>query len=96
MAGVVQRYSKFKVWAVIRFSQAEGVTQGDIHLRLVKVDVQNVLNRKDVCVWSKIFKDGLTTLTDDAEEHRGRTTTSHTEQFCVALKVLYGKIIDPK
>jgi hypothetical protein len=37
MAGVVDNYSKFEVRVVVRFLQAEGVSQSEIHLRLVSV-----------------------------------------------------------
>jgi hypothetical protein len=34
-AGVNENYSKFEVCAVVRFLQAEGVSQSKIHCRLV-------------------------------------------------------------
>jgi hypothetical protein len=35
MAGVTENYSKFKARMVVRFLQAEGVSQNKIHCRLV-------------------------------------------------------------
>jgi hypothetical protein len=49
MASVIENYSKFQVHAVLRFLQAERVSESEIHCRLVSVYSQNVLSRKRVC-----------------------------------------------
>jgi hypothetical protein len=51
MAGVIENYSKVEVRAVVRFLQAEGVSQSKIHHMLVSVYGQNVFSRKEVFVW---------------------------------------------
>jgi hypothetical protein len=55
MAGVIENYSKFEVRTVVRFLQAGGVSQSEIHRRLVSVYGQNVFGqRKCVCVVQQI------------------------------------------
>jgi hypothetical protein len=54
MAGVIENYSKFEVRAVVRFLQADGVSQSEVHLRLVSVYGQNVFSRKEVSVVQQI------------------------------------------
>jgi hypothetical protein len=58
MAGVNGHSCKFEVRAVVRFMQAEGVSQSRIHGRLVSVYGQNVCSRKEASVWCIKFKDG--------------------------------------
>jgi hypothetical protein len=73
MAGVIESYFKFEVRAVVRFLQAERVSQGEIHRRLESVSGQNVSSRKEVFLWGKKFKDGRAALNDDPEKRRGKT-----------------------
>jgi transposase len=88
MAGVIENYSKFEVYAVARFLQAEGVSQSEIHRRLVSVYGQNVFSRKEVSVWCNKFKDGRMALNDDPQKHRGRPRTSYTDENCVIVEDL--------
>lgn len=88
MAGVTGNYSKFEVCTVVRFLQAEGVSQSKIHCRLVSVYGQKVFSRKEVSVWCNKFKDGLTALIDDPQQHRGRPRILHTDGNCVSVKGL--------
>jgi transposase len=88
MADVIENYSKFDVRAVLRFLQAEGVSQREIHRRFVNVYDQNVFSRKAVSVWCKKFKDCRTALNEDPQKHRGRQRTSHTDENCVIVEVL--------
>jgi hypothetical protein len=57
MAGVIENDSKLEVGAVVRFLQAEGLSESKIHHRLVSVYGQNVFSQKEVSVWCKKFKD---------------------------------------
>jgi hypothetical protein len=50
MAGVIENYFKFEVGAVVRFLQAEEVSQSEIHRRLVSVCCNNVFSRKEMSV----------------------------------------------
>jgi hypothetical protein len=50
MAGAFENYSKFEVSMVVRFLQAEGMSQSKIHRRLVSVYGQNVFSLKEVSV----------------------------------------------
>jgi hypothetical protein len=86
MASVVKYYSKFEICTVVRFLQAEGVSQSKIHHRLVSVYNQNVFSLKEVSVWYNKFKDGQTALNDDPQKHRGRPRTSHTDENCVIVE----------
>jgi hypothetical protein len=79
MAGVSNYYSKFEVSGVVRILQ-EGVSQSEIHRRLLSVYGQKVFSRKEVSVWYNKFKDGRAALNDDPQEHRGRPRTSHTDE----------------
>lgn len=88
MACVIAEYSKCEVRAVIRFLQAEGVNQSEIHRRLEGVYGPKVLSRKEVSVWCKKFKDGRTDLIDDPEKNRGRPRTSHTDENCSIVEGL--------
>jgi hypothetical protein len=54
MADVTENYSKFEVRAVVRFLQAERMSQSEIHRRLVSVYGQNVLSWKEECVVQQI------------------------------------------
>jgi hypothetical protein len=72
MASVTENDSKFEVHTVVRFSQAEGVNQSDIHRRLVSACGQNVFSQREVSVWCNKFKDGRMALNDDPQKHRGR------------------------
>jgi hypothetical protein len=65
MAGVIANYSNFEVRAVVRFSQAEGVSQREIQRRLVSVYGQKIFSWKEVSVWCNKFKVGRTALNDD-------------------------------
>jgi hypothetical protein len=49
MASVIENYSKFEVFMVVRFLQAQGASQSEIHRRLVSVYGENVFNRKEEC-----------------------------------------------
>jgi hypothetical protein len=51
MAGVIENYSKFEISAVIRFLQAEGVSESGILRMLESVYGRNVFSRKEVSVW---------------------------------------------
>jgi len=55
MVGKIETYSKLEVRAVIRFLQAIGTSQSDIHRRLVTVYDEGVLSRKEV--WSHQTKE---------------------------------------
>jgi transposase len=93
MAGVIENYSKFEVRAVVRFLHAEGVSQSEIHHRLVSVYGQNVFSRKEVAVWCNKFKHGQTALNDDdPQKHRGRSRTSHTDENCVIVEGLIREV----
>jgi hypothetical protein len=65
MAGVTENHCKFELCAVVRFFQAEGVSQ----VRSASVYGQKVLSRKKVSVWRNRFKDGRTALNDDPEKN---------------------------
>jgi hypothetical protein len=57
MAGVIENYSKFEVRAVVRFWQVEGVSQSEIHRRLMSVYGQKFFSLKEsVCVAQQIIK----------------------------------------
>jgi hypothetical protein len=56
MSTVIENYSKFEVRTVVRFLQAEGVSQSKIHRRLMSVYGQNVFSRKEVSVWCNKIK----------------------------------------
>jgi hypothetical protein len=73
MAGVIGNYSKFEV----RHLQAGGVSQSEIHRRLVSVYDQNVFSRKEVTVWCNKFKYGRTALNDDPEKHSKTNYFAH-------------------
>jgi hypothetical protein len=47
MAGVIENYFKFEVYAVVRFLQA-GVTHSEIYGKLVSVYGHNVFSQKEV------------------------------------------------
>jgi hypothetical protein len=51
MANVIKNDSKFVVCMVIRFMQAEGVNQSEIHSWLVNVHGQHVFSQKEVCMF---------------------------------------------
>jgi hypothetical protein len=76
MGGVTENYSKIEVRAVVRFLQAEGVTESEINSRLLSVYGQKVFSRKDVSLRCNKFKAGPTALNDYPEKHRGRSKTS--------------------
>jgi hypothetical protein len=88
MAGRIENYSKFEVCMVVRFLQAEGVSQSEIHRRLVSVYGQKVFRQKEVSVVQQIYKAGRMSLNDDPQIHRGRPRTSHTDENCVIGKGL--------
>jgi hypothetical protein len=44
MAILIENYSEFEVRAVVRFLQAEGVSENEIHCRLVSVYAENVFS----------------------------------------------------
>jgi hypothetical protein len=69
------------VCAVVTLLEAEGVSQNEIHHRLVSVYSQKVFSQKEV--WCNKFKDGQTALNDDAQKHRVTPRTSHREENCV-------------
>jgi hypothetical protein len=69
MVGVIKIYSKSEVRAVVRFFPAEGVSQSEVHRKLV-----NVFSRKEVSVWCNNFKDGRAALNDDPEKQRATHT----------------------
>jgi hypothetical protein len=85
---VIENYSKFEVHTVVRFLHVEGVSQSEIHCKLVSVYGQNVFSRKEVAVWCNKFKDGKTALNDDPQKHRGRPRTVHTDENCVTVEGL--------
>jgi hypothetical protein len=55
---VIENYSKSEVCVVVRFLHAEGVSQSEIHRRLVSVYSEEVFSRKVLSVWCNKFKDG--------------------------------------
>ncbi|KAF2889099.1 hypothetical protein ILUMI_17074 [Ignelater luminosus] len=65
MACVIAAYSKCEVHEVIRYLQAEGVNQTEIHRRLHGVYGPNVLSQKEVSVGCKKFEDVRKELNDD-------------------------------
>jgi hypothetical protein len=69
---------------VVRFWHAEGTSQSEIYRGSPGVYGQYIL--KDVSVWCSKFKDSRTTQNDDAEERRGRPSTSHTGENCVIVE----------
>jgi hypothetical protein len=79
MADVIENYYKFEVRAVVRFLQAEGVSQRKLHREIESVYGDKVFSRKEVSVWCNKFKDGRTALNDDPEKNSGRPRTSHTD-----------------
>jgi hypothetical protein len=85
---VIEYYSKFDVRVVVRFLQAEGISQSDINCRVVSVYVQNILSKKEVSVWCSEFEDGRTALNDDPEKYRGRQKTSFTDDKFVTVESL--------
>jgi hypothetical protein len=50
MASVIENYSKFEVRAVVRFLQAAGASQSEIHRRLLSFYSQKIFSRKVVPV----------------------------------------------
>jgi hypothetical protein len=74
MASVTENYSKFEVPAVVWFLQAEGVSQREIHCRLVSVYGQNVFRQKYMCGAINFRM---------AEWH---WMTSHTDENCVIVQ----------
>jgi hypothetical protein len=90
MASVIKNYSKFEVCMVVRFLPA-GVSQSEIHRRLVSIYGQNVLSRKEESVWCNKFIDCRMALNDDPRKHRGRPRISHTEENCVIVEGLIRK-----
>jgi hypothetical protein len=54
MASVVEHFSKLEVRTVVRFLQAEEVSQSEIHCRLMSVHVQNIFSQKEVSVVQQI------------------------------------------
>jgi hypothetical protein len=67
MAGMIENYFNFEDHAVVRFLQAEGVSQNKIHSRLLSAYGQNVSSRWRLSVWLNKFKYGRTAL----KKHRG-------------------------
>jgi hypothetical protein len=51
MAIVIEIYSKYEFRTLVRFLEAEGVSQGVIHQRLVSVYGYSVCSQKEVSVW---------------------------------------------
>jgi hypothetical protein len=51
MTSVIENYSKFEAHAVVQFLQAQGVSQSEIHRRLV-----SVFSRKEEFAWCNKFK----------------------------------------
>jgi hypothetical protein len=72
---------------VIRFLQAEGMGQGEIHRRLVSVYGQNVVSQKEMSVWCNKLKDAQTALKGDPEiqeadqEHHTLMKLCHCERI---------------
>jgi hypothetical protein len=58
MTDVIEYNSMFGVDAVVRFLQAEGMSQSEIHLRLANTYERKFFSRKEMLVWCNIFKDG--------------------------------------
>jgi hypothetical protein len=81
-------YSKFEVREVVRFLQAEEVSQSEIYRRLASVYGQKVFSRKEVFLWCNKFKDGGTALNVEPEKQRGRPRASHTDENCVIVEGL--------
>jgi hypothetical protein len=88
MAGVTENYSKIEVGAVIRFLQAEGVSQSEIRRRSLSVYGQKVFSQEEMSVWFNKFNDCRTALNDDPGKHRSRPKASHTDGNCVIFKSL--------
>jgi hypothetical protein len=50
LGGVIESYSKFELHAVVKFLQAEAVSQSEVHRRPASVYGQNVFSRNEVSV----------------------------------------------
>jgi hypothetical protein len=87
MASVIENYSKFEACMVVRFLQAEGVSQSEIHRRLVNGYGWKVFSRKEVSVWCNKFRDGRTALNDDTEKHKSQTQDLTLTNIVSLLKV---------
>jgi hypothetical protein len=66
---------------VVRFLQAEGVSESEIHHRCV-FTARTFSTERKFLLWYKRFKDGRTALNDVPQKHRGRSGTSHTDENC--------------
>jgi hypothetical protein len=88
MASVIENYSKFEVYVVNIFLQAEGVSQNEIHRNLVNGYGQKLSNQNEVSVWCNKFKDDRTALNDDPEKPKCRPRTLHTDENCVIVEGL--------
>jgi hypothetical protein len=85
---VTQNYSKFEGVAGAQsdfFEQKE--CQDEIHRKSVSVYGQKVFYWKEMSVCNR-FKDCRKALSDDPEKHRGKATTSHTNENCVIVEGL--------
>ncbi|GBN93861.1 hypothetical protein AVEN_5632-1 [Araneus ventricosus] len=87
MGYLIAEYATFEVRAVIRFLQAGGVNQSEIHCLLQGVYGLNVLSRKETNVWCQKFKDGEKNLKDDEEKKRGIPKTSHADDNCSKVEL---------
>jgi hypothetical protein len=81
---VSENYSKFRVSAVVRLLQA-GVSESQIHRRLVRAYGQKVFRRQEVSVWCKRFEDDRMAVDDCPEKHRGGQKTLYTDEICVIV-----------
>jgi hypothetical protein len=88
MASVIENYSKFEVRGVVRFLQAEGVSQSEIHRRLVSVYGQNVFSQNEVSVWCNKFKDSRLALNDNPRNPEADQGPLHTDENCVIVEGL--------
>jgi hypothetical protein len=80
LAAVAENYSKLVVPMVVRFLQAEGVSQSKINHRLASVYGQIVFSCKEGFLWCNKFTDGRMALNFVPEKHKGGPRTSHTDE----------------
>jgi hypothetical protein len=81
---MIENYSKFEVRAVVRFLQAEGVSERNSS-KVRECTRSESFKPKNVSVWCKKFEDGRTALNDDPEKNSGRPRTSHTDENCAIV-----------
>jgi len=78
-----------KVRAVIRFLHTEGQSAAEIHRRLCRAYVDNVMSDRRVGEWCRKFSDGRTDMHDEGGQERRSTVTG--ERFEKVDQCLRGK-----